>query len=509
MSGDTPPAMSHPEDDTVEVLALPSAVLDRVTQAAVRDAVGYFEPALVVIPGPRNPQGEAVVRDAVPDLPVVHPQLARRDDGIGQYRYTADRGVHEATDPPESAAVDVIAVQGRDRLPGLRAELAAGERHTGDAATFVVVPELAVEWETASLSATLPAADDFAGLATTLPEPVTVLAGGQPADYYHEWDLRADLTVPVAGLGATEREDAGFAQCVCTAEGRVAAEAVDPDAFGLQAVTGVGRATATRLHREGCRTIEDLRNLALDDLTDLAGIGRATAERIHDHADVLDSGEPLVVTNKTPVKSRDGRPPLCLDIETDGLSPTIIWQIGVYDPATDTHQAFIETDDPTDPGPIVEAFVTWLLANHGNRTLLTWNGHAFDYRYLGQFIRQYCPEYADAWEQLWTYDLYAWAVRKENALLPGRTNKLSHVAGALGYDGVETGLTGAQTAAAYQQFVRDETNEPDWDRHRAYCEDDCRALWHVYRAVRDAPRRDTTDSGTGGAAGRQAGLTDF
>ena len=501
----TPP----PGGDTVDALALPSATVDRATQSAVRDAVGYFDPALVVMPGPRNPQGEAVVREAA-DCPVVHPQLARRDDGICQYRYTADRGVHEATDPT-GMALDLLAVQGRDRLPELRAELAAGERHTGDAATFVVVPELAVEWETASLSATLPAADELAAIADTLPEPVTVLAGGQPAGYSHEWERHADgrsVTVPVAGLGATEREDAGFTRCACTADGRVAATAVDADAFGLQAVTGVGRATARRLHREGCRTVEDLRNLGLDDLTDLGGIGRTTAERMHAHADVLASGEPLVMTNETPVTTRDDRPPLCLDIETDGLSPTIVWQIGVYDPATDSHQAFVETEHPTDPGPIIEAFVTWLLANHGDRTLLTWNGHAFDYRYLGEFIRQYCPEYADAWAEMWTYDLYQWAVRDGNALLPGRTNRLAHVAEALGYDGVDTGLTGAQTAAAYQQFARDEV-EPDWERHRAYCEDDCRALWHVYRAIRDAPRRDTTDSGTGGAAGRQAGLTDF
>lgn len=46
-------------------------------------------------------------------------------------------------------------------------------------------------------------------------------------------------------------------------------------------------------------------------------------------------------------------------------------------------------------------------------------------------------------------------------------------------------------------------------RHKAYCEDDCRALWHVYQAITDITRRDMTDSGTGGATGQQAGLTDF
>jgi uncharacterized protein YprB with RNaseH-like and TPR domain len=233
---------------------------------------------------------------------------------------------------------------------------------------------------------------------------------------------------------------------------------------------------------------------------------------MHAHADVLDTGEPLVLTNKSPVKTRDGRPPVCLDIETDGLSPTIIWQFGVYDPATDSHQAFIERNHPEDPEPVLEAFVTWFIANHSDRTVLTWNGHSFDYRYIEQFLEQYLPEYTDAWADVWTYDLYKWAVRDRNALLPGRTNKLTHVARALGYDGNGTGLTGAQTAAAYQEFMRNPEQpdaEPDWDRHRAYCADDCRALWHVYRAITDATRRDMTDSGTSGAAGQQAGLTDF
>ncbi len=512
----------HPDQHTtgstsLELLTLPESTLDRVPQPAVHDAVHYFEPDLITIPGPRNARAHAAVRDVAPNLPVVHPQLAQGGRHIQHYRYTTDTGLHEATNSvPPGDTIDVLAVQTRDLLPRLHTELTTDERQTGsDAATFVIVPQLTVDWDTASLSTTLPSATELASLAGDLPEPVTIFAGGQPAEYYHEWDLPRDhssVTVPVAGLGAMERNGSQFAQYACTTHGRVAAEAVDPAEFGLRALHGIGQATATRLQQNGCRTVEDVRNLAVSDLTDLSGIGRQTAERIHAHADVLESGEPLVLTNKTPVKTRDDRPPLCIDIETDGLSPTIIWQFGVYDPGTDTHQAFVEKDDPTDPEPVLEAFITWLLANHDDRTLLAWNGYDFDYKYISQFLRQHLPEYMDAWDDVWTYDLYKWAVRDENALLPGRTNKLDHVARALDYDSAGTGLTGAQTAAAYQVFMRnpdDPASEPDWERHKAYCEDDCRALWHVYQAILDAPRRDMTDSGTGGASGRQAGLTDF
>ncbi|MFP8888557.1 ribonuclease H-like domain-containing protein [Natrialbaceae archaeon A-CW2] len=503
--------------DSVALLTLPSTTLERLHQSAVRDALGYFEPDLITIPGPRNPVAFAAVRDGAPNRPLVHPQLGHGGGAIHHYRYNHRGGVREAVDQnPPSETIDLIAIQRRDVLDRLETQLETGERRTGSqGATFLIVPQLTVEWDPTALSSTLPAAERLATISSILPEPVTVLAGGQPATYTHEWGLSHDgstVRVPVAGLGATDRGESMIAQCTCTRHGSVGAEAVDADQFGLRALHGVGRTTADQLRKQGCQTTRDVGDLAINDLTELPGVGRTTAEKIHAHAAVIDSSEPLVLTNKTPVKTRDGRPPLCLDIETDGLSPTIIWQIGVYDPAADSHQAFIERTDPSDPAPVLEAFITWLLANHRDRTLLTWNGHRFDYRHLRQFLDRYHPEYVEPWDGLWTYDLYEWAVRDGNALLPGRTNKLDHVARALGYEPDETGLTGAQTAAAYQRFMRnpnDSASEPDWERHRAYCEDDCRALWHVYRAITEAPRRDMTDSGSGGADGRQAGLTDF
>lgn len=512
-------------DESMHLLALPSATFERVSRDAVADVVGYFDPDLITIPGKRDAMAYATVRDVAPELPVVHPQLGGEDGPIHHYRYDPDGGIRDASDAdvhdapdvePPAGTMDVLAVQNSDVLSRLQTQLSTGDRRTGgDAATFLIVPGLAVEWDTTELAATLPTAETFAAIEAALPEPFVVLAGAQPAEYYHEWSLSDDgpsVRVPVAGLGATDRDGPTVAQHTCTTRGGVAPEAVDADRFGLGALNGVGRATAERLRRNGCRTVGDVRDLARSDLAALPGIGRTTAETIQAHAEVVESGDPLVLTNKTPVKTRDGRPPLCLDVETDGLSPTIIWQFGVYDPETDSYQAFVEKRRPTEPERVLEAFITWLLANHGDRTLLTWNGYDFDYHHIEHFLRRYLPEYVDAWEDVWTYDLYKWAVRDGNALLPGRTNKLEHVARALGYDSTGTGLTGARTAAAYQEFMRnpdDPSREPDWDRHEAYCEDDCRALWSVYRAITDAPRRDVTDGGTGGADGTQAGLTDF
>lgn len=501
----------------VEVLALPAAIVDRMTQPAVRDAVRYFDPDVIVIPGARDASAYAAARNAARDVPVVHPQLGRAGEHATQHRTGGDGAVHDATETPlPDGAIDILAVQTGSVLADLVADLRAGSRQTsGEAATYLVVPELTVEWEPTTLSTHLPHADDIAAIAATLPERVTVLAGGQPADYRHGWTLSHDgapVAVWIAGLGAVDWGDPTLAQLTCTSHGATAAELVATDGFGLRALHGVGAATARRLHDRGCRTRADVRDLAVGELAALPGVGRQTAELIHSHADVIAAGEPLLRTNTAPVKTRDSRPPLCLDIETDGLSPTIIWQFGVYDPAADSYRAFVEKRAPTEPAGILEAFMDWFLATHGDRTVLTWNGDGFDFPQIERFLRRYHPHYVDAWSDVWTYDLYTWAVRDENALLPGRTNKLAHVARALGYDGAETGLSGAQTAAVYQEFMRrpdDPDAEPDWARHEAYCEDDCRALWYVYEAIRDAERRDVTDSGAGGAAGQQAGLTDF
>jgi hypothetical protein len=511
-----------PTTASFSLLTLPVPALERVSQPAVHDAIEYFETDLVVIPGPRDMQAYATVRQAAPDVPVVHPQHGQRGNHVHHFRYAPDTGVEEAshTSPEPAEAIDVIAVQSVDVLDQLDGQLPdqpeSGRRSTGpDAATFVIVPELTVEWDATALSAELPHDHQLAALVSDFPEPVTVLAGGQPATYYHEWTLTHDgatVRLPVAGLGATDREGPTFARYTCTANGAVAAADVDADEFGLRALAGVGPETANQLRNEGCRRVDEVRDLAVSELEGWPGVGRRTAENIHAHAEVIDSGEPLLLTNDTPVKTRGDRPPLCIDIETDGLSPTIIWQIGVYDPLNDQHQAFVERDDPSDPVSLLEVFIEWLLGNHNERTLLAWNGWGFDYPHIRRFLEQHLPAYTESWDDLWKYDLYKWAVQDDNALLPGRTNRLGHVARALGFDDGDTGLTGAQTAAAYQEFMQapdDPDREPDWDRHEAYCEHDCRALWHVYQAIVDAPRRATTDSGSGGADGQQAGLTDF
>ena len=493
----------------LNVLSLPATALDRASRPAVRDAVEYFGPDLIAIPGDRCPTGHATVRTVADDVPVVHPQLGRSGDRIRHLQYDDD-GLRAASPTAPADTIDLLAVQTGDLLAELGERLETDELETGaECATYVFVPELAVDWDPVALATSLPYADELADIAAALPGPAIVLAGGQPAKYHHEWSLThdgIDVTVPIVGLGATDRDRPRFTRHPCTAHGGVGAEPVAADRFGLRALHGVGAATARRLRERGCETVGDVCDLDVATLAGLPGVGRSTAERTHAHAAVIETGEVRLRTAEPPVGSESDRPPLCLDIETDGLSPTIIWQIGVYDPAADEHHAFLETGDPTDPAPVLESFLTWLLGTHPERALLTWNGHGFDYPQLDRFVEKHLPAYLEAWTDRLRLDLYQWAVRDEHALVPGRTNRLDHVARALGYEAAATGLTGARTAAAYRAFVRDRAAAPDWERHRTYCEDDCRALWHVYRAIENATQRTLA---TGGPADTQTGLTDF
>ncbi len=475
------------------LLALPPAVLTSAPGATIRDVAAALEPDAVWVLGPtREPPAFASARRTL-DVPVVHPPLE------------SDHVTERRIDPNTERSLAVLS-----RASALTtAPTAIAEALSTPATAGLVCTEVMTAVEPTALETTLNHAE---ALATALPttETTPVLSGGLPADYDERWHLEPEtgrvlavdepstpqpdvaaqsVTIRLQGAGpvAGYRSEESVALLSIGDDGIEQSQTYATADFGLQAVTGLGPKTAERLADRGVRTRADLLERSVATLADLEHVGRDRARTMLAHAAALECGEPRRLTDDSLPGQRRAEPPLCLDIETDGLSPTIIWQVGVYDPATDEHRAFVERDDPSDPGPVLEALLDWLLGVHPDRALLTWNGWRFDYRHLTRFVGQHVPYYADAWAAIPKYDLYDWAVRKRNAVLPGRTNTLTDVARALGYEDAETGLDGAQTAAAYQRFMRG--GDPlDWDRHEDYCEDDCRALWRVYAALRDAPR---------------------
>ncbi|MCL9814125.1 ribonuclease H-like domain-containing protein [Natranaeroarchaeum aerophilus] len=494
---------------SLDLLSIPGAS-SYLSATAIEDALEYFDPEVICLTGEFDPSLYGGVR-TVTDVPVIAPSAGMGD--VTHHRRLDDGSVVEANtiDTP-GATHDLLTVRDRRVLDDLPAEFSDGQDSAADTATVLVVPNLGVEYDPTTLSARLPGIDALAAIQEAATGPLTVLAGRQPANYHHVWE--SDYGAPrvtVHGMGAGTEKETELTLLSCTETGTAAGESVAADSFGLSAIQGIGSKTGETLRNRGITTRTDLVETSISALSELPGVGRESAETMHAHADVIDTGDPLRLTNESLPAARNGRSPICLDIETDGLSPTVVWQFGIYNPETDEYTAFVEDETPTEPGRNVRRFCDYLFGTHADRTLLTWNGDGFDYPVIERFLRQHAPEYVDAWDDLWKHDLYSWAVRESNALLPGRTNKLDDVARALGYEDAETGLTGAQTAAAYQRFMRtpdDPAAKPDWERHRRYCEDDCRALWHVWQAIEDARRRDPSDSATD-TGGQQTGLTEF
>ncbi|QRV15360.1 ribonuclease H-like domain-containing protein [Haloterrigena salifodinae] len=496
----------------VRLLALPPSALADRPVATLEDIDRTLEPDAIWVLGPaREPQAFARARSAF-DAPAFHPPLETGGNEPVHRHVIADG---------DGAELEIAVAQS---LRALRSdpEAASSTLGDGDDRTALVCDDVATTVRPTALETSLEGAETLAS-AFPAGTVTTVLTGSEPAEYDELWHLEPDtgtvrgvdhelraevgpldedcVSVRVHGAGPVEGygRSRSIAVLTLTDDGVERVETHDVTDFGLEAVSGIGPKTAERLAERGVTTREELLETPLETLAGLPNVGRDGARTMHQHATVLETGEPRRLTDESLPGADWSPPPLCVDIETDGLSPTIIWQIGVYDPIADTYRAFVERDDPTDPGSVLEAFCDWLLGMHPNRALLTWNGWGFDYRHLGAFIAKHVPYYADEWESIPKFDLYLWAVKSDNALLPGRTNKLEAVADALGYEDAETGLDGAATAAAYQRFIRTGA-ELEWDRHEAYCEDDCRALWHVYERLQDAPTTSASMSSFGGVS---------
>jgi len=477
------------------LLAIPPSALTDRPAATLADVESTLEPDTVWVLGPSSdPQAFATARRAF-DVEIIHPPLESGD--LFESRSIGTGGLEVAI------ARGVVAL--RAEPDEIRNALLEGD------SVAVVCEDVTTTVDPTILETHLESADILAG-AFPAGRTTTLLTPGEPAGYDELWHLEADtgrvlevdhepairpdavtsderVSVRLRGVGPTEgyNSRSSVALVTLTDAGVDRIETYSVSDFGLEAISGVGPKTAARLADREITSRQALLEMPLESLAELPGVGRDRAQTIHTHARVLETGRPRRLTDDPLPGEQWSTPPLSIDIETDGLSPTIIWQIGVYDPETDEYRAFVERDDPTDPASVIEAFCDWLLGVHPDRALLTWNGWRFDYRHLGAFIARHVPFYAAAFEDVPKFDLYGWAVRNENAIVPGRTNQLADVATALGYDGMGTGLDGATTAAAYGRFMR--TGDAlEWDRHEAYCEDDCRALWYVYEQLLDAPR---------------------
>lgn len=442
--------------------------IEQATPTELTDWLDYFGPDVLLLTGKSAaPRTASVLRRiANTETPVFHPT-----------------GNAPASTPQIINGVQFVLAPTEEAL-GKLAEYEESELDP-EIPTFVISGLLELDVDTTTLSTSLIGRDEYVGALTVdqLSGEYVHISTQLPADYRREW---GNLTVigggAEAGFGSTP-----LVALDCRVDGHVLTRTMKRTRLGLRALDNVGSKRAQRLREAGFTTRDDVANAELSTLAELPGVGRTTAARIQESAQAIAHGEII----RTSDKQLPSGEPVYIDIETDGLSPTITWLVGVLDgsAADGEYLSFLQTD-PSDPGRAIEDFLAWYTANASHRPLVAYHGWNFDFSVIHDHIIEYCPHFEDDWISAYRFDPYQWAVTNGNAILPGRTNTLEDVATALGYDRSGTGLTGAAVARAYQQWMVDRSpaTELDWDRYDAYCEDDVRALAVIYEALKESGR---------------------
>lgn len=479
------------------LLALRCDALAGLASDAIVDVLDYFDPDLVYIAREKT------------DMRVV-----------SQLRRECDRPVIHAQGGPanvQTETVDDVSIAFTSSSDFIGGATTANGESIPENADYVVCDDLQMASDAVTMDATIDGLDHIARHQARADGETTFLTGALEASYDFVWQADVDGTavrLPVRGLAPLRRSGAPELACLtCDVDGRVAVTSAPADKFGLQALTEVGGTMAQRLKDNGYGTRADIAAATEQELRAIHRIGDSTAQTIRQSARALAEGCVVRQTDAT-VPAADYTP-LFVDIETDGLSPTIIWLIGVYDPQRDEYIDFIDTDPSRDdPGKATREFITWLAAEYDRPSLIAWNGHRFDYKHLKRFIARHASEYVDYWdESVFDYDLFDWAVTKGNAVLPGRTNRIEDVAEALACDrdAAAAAVDGKALARTIQRLLQspDRAGEMDWDAARAYCEADVRELAAVYDAIADAtPGRERADAPTDEST-TQTGLMDF
>ena len=350
--------------------------------------------------------------------------------------------------------------------------------------TYVFTDDVSVSIDLQNLSATLDGLDPY--LHHEL--PLTVFSGQLDADY---WVVREGTSV--RGLAPVRAPNTEIPCITLGSDGIATTKTLAEERLGIRVLSGMGETMADRFREAGYTSVEDIHNAPVRDIRRITGVGEHRATNFTKGSRAIVEKEVVRLTDDESLP----RDVVHIDIETDGLTPTIIWQIGLYDPRTDDYRTFLQRN-PSEKAPILREFGSWLRSTLDGRAVVAYNGWNFDFTHLDQFFVQHCPEYHDVWRNAYKFDPYDWAVRKNNAALPGRGNGLEEVAEALGYERERTGLDGATTAYEYQRYMQNpcEETEPDWERHTTYCREDVMGLDHLYECLLDSGRLSTTETNT-------------
>lgn len=432
----------------------------RLDDSKLEDLLEFFTPDAIFLVGTTYNSVAMTMLERVTDIPIFAP------------------GWENTPQSETLNGVSIYSTPSVDDLNALSSAEANGMLDPSET-TYILSNELSLEVDTESLETRLSGIDAYEDAIDSLDYNYSHISGSLPGDYEHTWN-----GMDIHGAQTVETQNQPSITCLqLYPSGRTTTKTLDSNKLGMQAINGLGPSKVGTLEQNGYASRDDIAEAGIDDLAELSGIGEKTARQLTGHARALEHDE-VVLSDDDPLP---GRNPVYIDIETDGLNPTIIWEIGVLDSETNEYHDYM-VKDPDDKGKAVTEFMVDVTNKWNDRVFVAWNGNGFDYKHLERHISRYCPDFLETWHSLYTLDLLYWADGKNNAILPGRTNKLESVSEALGYTRQDTDLTGKEVGEKYRTWMRNTIpeNELDWEDHERYCEHDVRALAAIYNAIAEA-----------------------
>ena len=511
------PALPPPDESPTHILALSGAAVNSFHRETISAMVDRLNPDVLVGTEPQaNVVGPALTREF--DLDILAVGTGMRPDVSGGGDNHCVVIALPMGDEPLTSEQIVARVEGP-----------SDGDHSSDLAT---APQICLINQTVSLSvdpyarsATL---DGIRSYRNRVPDQwwtartvhlSTTLRAGFTTTRAHGEDGESQFVgigTSNADLGVGTTADTTQATLVALySNGAIDVSEIDPQTFGLRGVPEIGPTRFETLRNAGITTVDALVDTPLRELTELSGLGRTSASTIQTAAEAQSTNTVLPIGDD----SLPAQEPVFIDIETDGLNPSTAWLIGALDGGPEDGHYMSFREQAVGDGSHLKAFMTWLTSAAAGRPVVAWNGSRFDFPVITEQLQQHHPDLVEAWTDRYQFDALWWATMKNggNAALPGRTNKLEHVADALGWEPSTNGIDGATVAklyTAYRSQVAGETGidsiaEPDWDRLERYCEDDVRALATIYEHLETAARQDAETKTPTGKNSSQGSLADF
>lgn len=385
--------------------------------------------------------------------------------------------------------IDIVWLQNYDGLFNAASLIEDGSVNI-ETPTFYITTDIDVAIRPTRLEAELTNEKYYNGFHSQSPGKPVFLSTELDASYEQKWD-----GMMVRGASPIDADLSALIPIIkLYSDGLVAVETIRNSRLGLRAIEAVGRKTSEKLVDNEYDSFEAIATTPKADLKEIRGIGKKKAETIQSHAQALAFDR---VVQKT-LEPLPGDEPLFINIETDGATPTVIWQIAVLDPKTNEYHCFMH-DDPNDKERVVGDFLDWYMRNGEERYLVSWSGWNFDFKHIDHFTSNHAEFFEDVWNGANKLGLKEWAIGDDNMILPSRTNTLEAVSEALGFERSVAELSGNRVAAVFREWVRlqDTDSEPDWELYEQYARDNVEALQCVYNKIdEEAPSRSETMQAT-------------